>query len=193
MAISLQKGGRFNLSKKEPSLKKIIIGLGWDVKPGHTLDLDASVFMLGAGGKIPQDEYFIFYNNLKSPDGAVQHTGDNRTGVGDGDDEVIMAYLPMLNENIFEILMVVTIHDADTRRQNFSMIQNAYIRLVDVESNREILRFDLAQDYPTSTEVEFGRLSKINGEWEFVASGTGTQTGLQGYVDRYAWKIPYLP
>ncbi|MBD1207251.1 MAG: TerD family protein [Ignavibacteria bacterium] len=186
MAISLQKGGRFNLTKKEPSLKKIFIGLGWDVKPGHTLDLDASVFMLGAGGKIPQDEYFVFYNNLKSPDGAVQHTGDNRTGVGDGDDEVIMAYLPMLNENIYDILMIITIHDAASRRQNFSMIQNAYIRLVDVESNREIVRYDLAHDYPTSTEVEFGRLTKVNGEWEFVASGTGTQTGLQGYVDKYA-------
>lgn len=186
MAISLQKGGRFNLSKKEPSLKKIFIGLGWDVKPGHTLDLDASVFMLGAGGKIPQDEYFVFYNNLKSPDGAVQHTGDNRTGAGDGDDEVIMAYLPMMSEHIYDVLMVITIHDAAARKQNFSMVQNAYIRLVDVESNREILRYDLANEYPNSTEVEFGRLTKVNGDWEFVASGIGTQTGLQGYVDKYA-------
>lgn len=142
--------------------------------------------MLAVGGKIPQDEYFVFYNNLKSPDSAVQHTGDNRTGVGDGDDEVIMAYLPMLNESITEILMIVTIHDAATRRQNFSMIQNAYIRLVDVESNHEIVRYDLAHDYPTTTEVEFGRLSKVNGEWEFVASSAGTQTGLDGYVNKYA-------
>jgi tellurium resistance protein TerD len=186
MAISLQKGGRLNLTKKEPALKKIFIGLGWEVKPGHTLDLDASVFMIGANGKIPQDEYFVFYNNLKSPDGAVQHTGDNRSGVGEGDDEVIMAHLGLLNPIIYEVIMLVTIHDADTRRQNFGLISNAYIRLVDVDSSREIVRYDLGSDFPTSTEVEFGRLKKEDDGWHFVASGIGSTTGLQGYVDRYA-------
>jgi tellurium resistance protein TerD len=186
MAISLQKGGRFNLNKKEPSLKKIFLGLGWTIKAGHTLDLDASVFMLGAAGKIPSDDYFIFYNNLKSPDGAVQHTGDNRTGIGDGDDEIIMAYLPMMDAAISDVLIIITVHEGGARGQNFSMVRDAYIRLVDVESNREILRYDLGNDYPTSTEVEFGRLSKVGNEWEFVASGTGTQIGLQGYVDKYA-------
>lgn len=186
MAISLQKGGRFNLTKTEPALKKIYIGLGWAMKPGHSLDLDASVFMLNATGKLPQDEYFIFYNNLKSPDGAVQHTGDNRTGIGEGDDELIMAHLGLLDDKIMEILIVVTIHDAAVKRQNFGMVQDAYIRLVDVDTNREILRYDLEHDYPTATEVEFGRLKREGNEWHFVASGIGTTTGLQAYVDKYA-------
>ena len=135
MAISLQKGGRFNLTKSEPALKKIYIGLGWDTQAGYNLDLDASVFMLNAAGKLPQDEFFVFYNNLKSPDGAVQHTGDNRTGIGDGDDELIMAHLGLLDDRVAEILVVITMHDAATKRQNFGTVHNAYIRLVDVDSN----------------------------------------------------------
>jgi tellurium resistance protein TerD len=186
MAISLQKGGRFNLTKKEPALKKIFIGLGWEMQPGHTLDLDASVFMLGVNGKIPQDEYFVFYNNLKSPDGAIQHTGDNRTGIGEGDDEVIMAHLGVISPSITEIVVIVTIHEAEAKRQNFSMVSNAYMRLVDVDTNREVLRYALGNEFPTSTEVEFGRLKKEEGEWHFIASGIGSVTGLQGYVDKYA-------
>jgi tellurium resistance protein TerD len=186
MAISLQKGGRFNLTKTEPSLKKIYLGLGWEMKSGHALDLDSSVFMLNAKGKIPSEEYFVFYNNLKSPDGAVQHTGDNRTGIGEGDDELIMAHLGLLEETVSEILVVVTMHDAAVRQQNFGMVHDAYIRLVDVDTNREILRYNLAQEYPTATEVEFGRLKKESGEWHFIASGIGTNTGLQAYVDRFS-------
>jgi tellurium resistance protein TerD len=186
MAISLQKGGRFNLTKSEPALKKIYIGLGWDTKPGHSLDLDASVFMLDARGKLPQDEFFVFYNNLKSPDGAIQHTGDNRTGIGDGDDELIMAHLGLLDSRISDILIVVTMHDALTKHQNFGMVQNAYIRLVDVDTNREVLRYDLEHDFPTATEIEFGRFRKEGTEWHFVASGTGTNLGLQTFVDKYA-------
>ncbi|MCS6795800.1 MAG: TerD family protein [Raineya sp.] len=186
MAISLKKGNSFNLTKKEPSLKKIMIGLGWEVKAGNSLDLDASVFMINEKGKLPQDEYFIFYNNLQSPDGSVKHTGDNRTGLGDEDDEMILANLEVVNPAIKEILVVVSIHDAETRKHNFGMLTDAYIRIYDVETKREILRYDLDADYPTCTDVEFGRLKRENGEWIFVATGVGGNKGLQGYVDMYA-------
>lgn len=186
MAISLKKGGRFNLTKKEPTLKKIMIGLGWEVRSSNPLDLDASVFMLGANGKLPQDEYFVFYNNLKSPDGSLQHTGDNRTGAGDGDDEMLLANLPSVSSGINDILFTVSIHDAQSKGQNFGMLHDAYIRIVDVESNREVLRYDLDAEFAHHTDVEFGRLVRENNEWTFIASGIGSDKGLQGYVDMYA-------
>jgi tellurium resistance protein TerD len=186
MAISLKKGGRFNLTKKEPGLEKIMIGLGWDVKLGNPVDLDASAFMLGDNGKLIADEYFIFYNNLKSPDGALQHTGDNRTGAGDGDDEMILANMPLINPYISEILLMVTIHDAMARRHNFGLLSQAYIRIMDVTTKREILRYNLGSEFRNNTDVEFGKLQKIQGEWHFVASGIGSNKGLQGYVDVYA-------
>lgn len=186
MAISLEKGGRFNLTKKEPSLKKIMIGLGWEMRPGATLDLDASVFMLGQNGKLPSDEYFVFYNNLKSPDGGVQHTGDNRNGAGDGDDEMILANLPKIDPAVNQVLVVASIHDALIRNHKFGLLQDAYIRIVDVENNREILRYDLDAQFSDATEVEFGRLERVNNEWHFVASGEGTKQGLEGYVNVYA-------
>ncbi|MCU0436461.1 MAG: TerD family protein [Raineya sp.] len=186
MAISLKKGSTFNLTKKEPALKKILIGLGWDVKPGNSLDLDSSVFMLNASGKLPEDGYFVFYNNLNSPDGSIKHTGDNRTGSGDDDDEMILANLDAINASIQEILITVSIHDAEARRHNFGMLADAYIRILDVETKREILRYDLDAEYPTNTDVEFGRLRRENNEWIFVASGIGANKGLQGYVDAYA-------
>jgi tellurium resistance protein TerD len=186
MAISLKKGNTFNLTKKEPALKKILIGLGWDVKPGNSLDLDSSVFMLNASGKLPEDGYFVFYNNLNSPDGSIKHTGDNRTGSGDEDDEMILANLDAIGANIMEILITVSIHDAEARRHNFGMLADAYIRILDVETKREILRYDLDAEYPTNTDVEFGRLRRENNEWVFVASGIGANKGLQGYVDAYA-------
>jgi tellurium resistance protein TerD len=186
MAISLAKGGRFNLSKKEPSLSKIMIGLGWEMKPGMQLDLDASVFMLSSSGKLPADEYFVFYNNLKSPDGSVQHTGDNRTGAGDGDDEMILANLPLIAPQIDEVLITVSIHDAFSRSHNFGMLKEAYIRVFDVDTKREILRYDLDAENPGDTDMEFGKLQRVNGEWNFVATGIGSTKGLQGYVDAYA-------
>ena len=186
MAISLAKGGRFNLTKKEPTLSKIMIGLGWEVKPGAQLDLDASVFMLSGNGKLPADEYFVFYNNLKSPDGAVQHTGDNRTGAGDGDDEMILANLPLINPQVNEVLITVSIHDGFTKGHNFGMLNDAYIRIVDVETKREILRYDLDAENPADTDMEFGKLQRVDGEWNFVATGIGSTKGLQGYVDAYA-------
>ncbi len=182
----LKKGGRFNLTKNEPSLEKIMVGLGWEMKTSAKLDLDVSVFMLGANGKIPADEYFVFYNNLKSPDGAVQHTGDNRSGDEEGDDEMILANLRIVDDSICELLFAVSIHDADVRRQNFNNLQNAYIRVLDVSTNREILRYDLDQDFGQSTDMEFGRLIRENGEWSFLASGVGSNRGLQGFVDIYA-------
>jgi tellurium resistance protein TerD len=163
-----------------------MIGLGWEVKQGNTLDLDASVFMIDNKGKLPQDEYFVFYNNLQSPDGAVKHTGDNRTGAGDEDDEMILANLDAIGANISEILIIVTIHDAEARKHNFGLLSDAYIRILDVETKREILRYDLDAEYPTNTDVEFGRIKRENGEWIFIASGIGGNKGLQGYVDMYA-------
>ncbi|MCU0436463.1 MAG: TerD family protein [Raineya sp.] len=186
MAITLKKGNTFNLTKKEPTLKKIMIGLGWEVKQGNALDLDASIFMINNKGKLPQDEYFIFYNNLQSPDGAVKHTGDNRTGAGDDDDEMVLANLDAISSNVSEILIIVSIHDAEARRHNFGMLTDAYIRILDMETKREILRYDLDAEYPTNTDIEFGRIRKEENEWIFVASGIGGNKGLQGYVDTYA-------
>jgi tellurium resistance protein TerD len=186
MSIELSKGARLNLSKKEPSLKKIMIGLGWDLRPGNAVDLDASVFMIGSNGKIPADEYFVFYNNLKSPDGAIQHTGDNRTGAGDDDDEMILANLSVINTNIKELIFVVSIHEAHERNQHFGLLNNAYIRLVDVETSREIVRFKLDEANTSFTDMEFGRLKLEEDGWHFVATGVGTAKGLQGYVDIYA-------
>jgi tellurium resistance protein TerD len=186
MAISLKKGGVFNLSKKEPALKKIMIGLGWEMKAGNAIDLDASVFMIGQNGKLVSEEFFVFYNNLKSPDGAVQHTGDNRTGAGDEDDEMILANLPLIHPAVTDIIITVSIHEAEARKHHFGLLQSAYIRIMDVENKREVLRYDLDAEFTSSTDIEFGRLRKIDNEWNFVASGIGSNKGLQGYVDAYA-------
>ncbi len=186
MAIVLKKGGSFNLSKKEPALKKIMLGLGWEQKAGNQMDLDASVFMLGANGKLVAEEYLVFYNNLKSPDGSVQHTGDNRTGAGDEDDEMILANLSLINAGVNEIKIIISIHDAATRRHHFGLLQDAYIRIVDVENKREVLRYDLDAEFSGNSDVEFGKLQRIDGDWNFVASGLGANGGLQGYVDMYA-------
>lgn len=185
MSITLKKGNSLNLSKKEPALKKILIGLGWEFKQGKNIDLDASVFMLNKHLKLPQDEFFVFYNNLKSPEGSVQHTGDNRTGAGEGDDEMILANLPLISAEVEEILIIVSIHEAQERRHHFGLLNEAYIRLVDVENDREILRYDLDQEFGNCTEVQFGKLHLSEGEWHFTASGLGTNSGLQAYVDKY--------
>ena len=186
MSINLEKGGKLNLTKKEPALKKILIGLGWEFQQGKTIDLDASVFMLNYHSKLPADDYFVFYNNLKSPDGSIQHTGDNRTGVGEGDDEMILANLPLITSEVQEVLIVVSIYDAEDRKHHFGLLKDAYIRLVDVETNREVLRYDLDQEFGQHTAIEFGKLYKEDNEWHFIASGLGSTTGLQGYVDKYA-------
>jgi len=186
MSISLRKGGSLNLSKNEPGLKKAMIGLGWELKPGNPLDLDASIFMLGPNGKLPADEFFIFYNNLKSPDGSIQHTGDNRSGVGDGDDEMLLVNFSLVDSKISTFLICVTVHDAEARKHHFGKLKDAYVRLVDVETKREIMRYDLDEDFSESTGMEFGRVNKQDGEWIFHAIGEGNKYGLQGLVDRYA-------
>ncbi len=185
MAINLQKGGRFNLTKKEPGLKKVMIGLGWEFKEGNQLDLDASVFLLNQNGKLVSDSHFIFYNNLKSPDGSVEHTGDNRSGAGEGDDEMVLFNMESLDNAVQEVLVVASIHDAAGRNHNFGLLEDAYIRVVDVENQREILRYDLDADAPLSTDMEFGKFKRNNGEWEFEALGIGSTKGLEGYVNVY--------
>ncbi len=186
MAISLKKGSSFDLTKKAPSLKKILVGLGWDVRPGNNVDLDAVCFMLGSNKKLVEDEFFVFYNNLRSPDRSVEHTGDNRSGVGEGDDEMVLVNLPMVDPRVEEMLFVVTINDAIMKNHNFGLLENAFIRIVNVETNEEILRYNLDVDYPGATEVEFGKLIKDGSDWKFSAVGISTEKGLQGYVDVYA-------
>lgn len=186
MSINISKGSSLNLTKKQPNLEKIMIGLGWEMKTSNKLDLDVSMFMIGKNGKLISDEYLVFYNNLKSPDGSAQHLGDNRTGDGDGDDEMILVNLATINSEVTELILAVTIHDADTRRHHFGLLKDAYIRIVDVNTDNQILIYDLDENFANDTDMEFARLRKNNNEWEFVATGIGGKEGLQGYVDRYA-------
>lgn len=182
MAINLQKGQRENLNAQ-----KFTIGLGWDANGGATgaaFDLDASVFMLGANSKLVADEYFVFYNNKQSPDGAVTHTGDNTTGAGDGDDEQLLVDLSKINSAVQEICVVVTIHDAETRKQNFGQVRNSFIRVFD-ENNVELVKYELDEDFSIETAVEFGRIYNRNGQWKFEAIGVGMKGGLEDYLTKY--------
>jgi len=180
MSITLEKGGNVSLSKEEPGLKNILIGLGWDARAtdGADFDLDASAFLLGESGKVRNDTDFIFYNQLRSADGSVEHTGDNLTGEGEGDDESIKVDLGRVPAEIQKLAIAVTIHDADARRQNFGMVQNAFIRIVNGDSNREVARFDLAEDYSTETALIFGEVYRHGADWKFRAVGQGFQGGL---------------
>jgi tellurium resistance protein TerD len=180
MAISLQKGGNVNLSKEAPGLSKIVIGLGWDPRAtdGAGFDLDGSAFLLKADGKVRGDADFIYYNNLKSADGAVAHAGDNLTGGGDGDDEQITVDLASVPADIDRISVGVTIHEADTRKQNFGMVAKAYIRCLNGSGNAEIARFDLSEDGSTETAMIFGEVYRAGSEWKFKAIGQGFQGGL---------------
>ena len=190
MSIELNKGGKIDLTKSNPSLRYVGVGLGWDinesVQSNHDFDLDASVFMLGANRKIPNEQFFVFYNNLKSPDGSIEHFGDNRTGEGGGDDETIEIDLKKVSPEIEEILFVVTIHDSQTRNQNFRQVKNSYIRLYDAATEKEVMKYNLNEAFSQETAIEFGRLYKRNRQWQFQAIGCGYTNGLQGFVDRYA-------
>lgn len=189
MAISLSKGERINLSKEAPGLKNAGIGLGWDFNAtdtGTAFDLDASVFMLGAGGKIPNEKYFVFYNNLESPDGSVKSMGDSRTGEGTGDDETIQVDLSKVDASVQEIVFVVTIHEADARRQNFGQVRNSFIRIYDNATGTQVAKYELEEDFSTETAIEFGKLYKKDGDWRFQAVGQGYKAGLQKFVDQYA-------
>ena len=188
MSINLGKGERINLSKEAACLKKVGVGLGWDTNTtdtGADFDLDASVFMLGANGKVKNEQYFVFYNNLNSPDGAVKHTGDNLTGDGDGDDETLLIDLSKVDSGVQDMVFVVTIHEAESRKQNFGQVRNAFIRLYDQESGKEVAKYELDEDFSRETALEFGRLYKKDSEWRFQAVGQGFNTGLQGFVDKY--------
>lgn len=191
MAISLNKGGNVSLSKSEPGLKKILVGLGWDARStdGADFDLDASAFMLGANHKVPNENAFIFYNNLKSFDGSVEHTGDNTTGDGDGDDESIKVNLDLIPSGIQSIAITVTIHDAEGRMQNFGQVKNACIRIVNEETSKEIVRYDLSEDYSTETAMIFGEIYQHNGDWKFRAVGQGYSGGLAAMCNQYGIDI----
>ncbi|MDR2442118.1 MAG: TerD family protein [Deltaproteobacteria bacterium] len=191
MAISLKKGGNVSLSKETPGLSVIFVGLGWDtrVTDGSEFDLDASAFLLNSSGKVRKDHDFIFYNNLKSSDGSVEHQGDNRTGEGEGDDEVIQIQLTKVPPEIEKISVTVTIHDADKRSQNFGMVSNAYIRVVNQADNQEIARFDLSEDMSTETAMIFGEIYRHSGEWKFKAIGQGYAGGLGPLARNYGVNV----
>lgn len=181
--INLEKGQRVNVE-----LQKFTIGLGWDTNSSSTgvdFDLDASAFILGENKKLLSDENFVFYNNLKSPDGAVEHTGDNLTGEGEGDDESIRIDLSKISPNAYEVCIVVTIHKADERKQNFGQVHNSFIRMYNTDTNEEIMKYELEEDFSIETAVEFGRLYRRNGQWKFEAIGVGMKGGLQDYVNKY--------
>jgi tellurium resistance protein TerD len=191
MAISLNKGGNLSLSKTDPNLVRILIGLGWDERAtdGAAFDLDASAFLLTASGKVRGDHDFIFYNQLKSQDNSVEHTGDNRSGQGDGDDETLLVDLSKVSSELEKIAITVTIHDAQARGQNFGQIANAFIRIVNQDTNVEVVRFDLAEDYSTETAMVFGEVYRHNGEWKFKAVGQGYSGGLAAMCQQYGIQV----
>jgi tellurium resistance protein TerD len=191
MAVSLTKGGNVSLVKEAPGLSVILVGMGWDVRetPGADFDLDASAFLLTDKGKVRNAKDFIFYNNLNSDDGSVQHTGDNRTGVGEGDDEAIQINLQKMPPEIQTIALTVTIHEHEARKQNFGMVNNAFIRIVNVDNGKEITRFDLTEDMGTETAMVFGEVYRQGSDWKFKAVGQGYSGGLAGLCRTYGISV----
>lgn len=180
MAVSLSKGGNVSLTKAAPGLKAVVVGLGWNPRAtdGEAFDIDASVFLLNASGKVRSDADFIFYNNLKSSDGSIEHTGDNRTGEGEGDDESVKVNLETVPADLDKLVFGVTIHEADARRQNFGMVAGAFIRVLNAADNAEIARYDLSEDSSTEAAMIFGELYRNGAEWKFRAVGQGFAGGL---------------
>lgn len=192
MAINLTKGQKVDLTKGNPSLKKLMVGLGWDTNRydgGADFDLDAAAFLLGADGRVPVDADFVFYGNLKHNSGSVEHMGDNLTGEGDGDDEQILVDLSKVPANIEKIAFTVTIYEAEQRKQNFGQVSNSFIRIVDEEKNQEIVRYDLGEDFSIETAVVVGELYRHNGEWKFNAIGSGFQGGLAALCRNYGVNV----
>lgn len=187
MPVALSKGGNVSISKEAPGLTKLKVGLGWDVRAtdGGDFDLDSVAFLLNAQGKVRADNDFIFYNNLKSPDGSVEHAGDNRTGAGDGDDEVIHIDLAKVPADVTKIAVCVTIHDAEARRQNFGMVNNAFVRILNEATNAEVARYDLGEDASTETALVFAEVYRHNNEWKFKAVGQGFAGGLGPLARNY--------
>ncbi|MFF2083855.1 TerD family protein [Nocardia sp. NPDC058176] len=182
MGVSLSKGGNVSLTKAAPNLTAVAVGLGWDLRTttGTDFDLDASAIALGADKKVVSNEHFIFFNNLKSPEGAIEHAGDNRTGEGEGDDEAINVDLANTPETIESIVFPVSIYDGITRSQSFGQVRNAYIRVVDRSNGEELARYDLSEDASTETAMVFGELYRNGAEWKFRAIGQGYASGLEG-------------
>lgn len=193
MAVSLSKGGNVSLTKEAGSagLTRVAVGLGWDVRTttGVDFDLDASALLLAASGKVLSDAHFIFYNNLASPDGSVVHLGDNRTGVGEGDDEVVEVNLSQVPADVERIVFPVSIDDADTRGQSFGQVLNAYIRVTNLDNDTELTRYDLSEDASSETAMVFGELYRRDAEWKFRAVGQGYASGLAGIVRDYGVNI----
>ena len=192
MAVSLSKGQKVDLTKGNPGLSKIIVGLGWDTNKydgGADFDLDAAAFLLAANGKVASDSDFVFYGNLKHSSGGVEHMGDNLTGAGDGDDEQIKVNLAAVPASVDKIGFTVTIYEAESRKQNFGQVSNAYIRIVDETSNAELIRYDLGEDFSVETAVVVGELYRNNGEWKFNAIGSGFQGGLKALCQNYGVNV----
>ncbi|EKP0310126.1 TerD family protein [Aeromonas veronii] len=185
--VSLAKGANVSLTKTDPTMKRVLVGLGWDARStdGQAFDLDASAFLLNASGKTRSPADFIFYNNLSSVEGSVKHTGDNRTGEGDGDDESLKINLDLVPADVSKIVFVVTIHDAAARGQNFGQVSGAFIRLVNEDSQNEVTRYDLSEDASTETAMLFAELYRHNGEWKFKAIGQGYKGGLASVCAEY--------
>ena len=192
MAISLSKGQKVDLTKTNPGLTNVVVGLGWDTNKydgGKDFDLDSSVFLLGENGKVPSENDFIFYNNTTGGNGSVVHTGDNRTGAGDGDDEAVEINLSNVPAHIQRITFTITIHDAEARSQNFGQVSNAYVRIFNPASNQELIRFDLGEDFSIETALVVGELYRHNGEWKFSAIGSGYQGGLAALATDFGLQV----
>lgn len=191
MSVSLSKGGNVSLTKMAPSLTAVTVGLGWDVRTttGADFDLDASALLCNATGKVVDDQHFVFFNNLKSPDGSVEHTGDNLTGEGEGDDESINVNLAAVPGHVEKIVFPVSIYDAPGRGQSFGQVSGAFIRVVDRSSGSELARYDLTEDASTETAMVFGELYRHSGEWKFRAVGQGYASGLAGIARDYGVNV----
>ncbi|MDR0272059.1 MAG: TerD family protein [Clostridiales bacterium] len=192
MAVSLTKGQKVDLTKTNPGLTKILVGLGWDTNKydgGSDFDLDAAAFLLGESGKVAADGDFVFYGNVKHSSGGVEHSGDNLTGAGDGDDEVIKIELSKVPASVAKIDFTVTIHDAEERRQNFGQVSNAYIRIVNEGNGTELIRYDLGEDYSIETAVITAELYRNGAEWKFNAIGSGFSGGLKSLCQNFGVNI----
>ncbi|UQX90252.1 TerD family protein [Jatrophihabitans telluris] len=191
MAVSLTKGGNVSLTKEAPGLTAVTVGLGWDARTtdGQPFDLDASAIGCDANGKVLSDSYFVFFNNLKSPDGAIEHTGDNITGEGEGDDEQLKVNLVAVPAGVDKVVFIVSIYDAENRRQSFGQVRNAFIRVVNQAGGAEITRYDLSEDASTETAMIFAELYRSGAEWKFRAIGQGYASGLSGIARDYGVNV----
>jgi tellurium resistance protein TerD len=191
VGVTLTKGGNVSLTKQAPDLTAVLVGLGWDVRTtsGHASDLDASALLAGASGRVLSDEHFVFSDDLRSPDGSVEHAGDNLTGEGDGDDETLTVDLVAVPREVQRIVFPVSIYEAHLRHQNFGQVRNAFIRVVNRADGRELARYDLTEDASTETAMVYGELYRYGGEWKFRAVGQGYDTGLAGIARDYGVRV----